>query len=356
MKSYFYFGNYQDKQANKEDQSEGISFWSVDHQSGALKKEIKDISVIENTHFSITDKHLYAANDIFSFQDKTDGCLTVYQRSDDNQLSAIQRVSSGGVGTVYTRLVADNRFLLIANYIEGNILVYPVGYDHLLADPVENIKHIGSSANTARQEAAHPHAIEMTVDEKFVYVADLGMDKLKAYQFDQKSGRLKSNTKFDIATHPGSGPRHLRFHDNGKFAYVSHEMSNQVSAYTCEGDALTLIAYYDLANGSDGIESTGSELHIHPSGRYIYASSRGDNTLVVFSIDANSGALSKIQTLSTEGETPTSFDIDKSGQYLVLGNQLSHSLLSFSIDNQSGRLTVKYKVEQVSQPIMIGFI
>jgi 6-phosphogluconolactonase len=357
MKSYFYCGVYKDKKVDINEDSSGISLWSVDQVTGLFNRESQDISVIENTHFSINSSHVYAAQDIFSFNNKDDGCISVYRRENDGQLANVQQVSSEGIAPLYTRLVANNRFMLTANYLASNIIVYPIKEDGNIGDPIEKIQHIGNSINVERQEAAHPHAIEVSVDEKFVYVADLGMDMIKVYELNSETGKLSSRNDLDVNVNPGSGPRHIRFHPNGRFAYLIHEMSNQVSAYTYEDGKLSLLGYWDLANNdnSEGM-NTGAELHIHPSGRYLYASSRGENIIVVFDIDQESGTLTRKQTISSEGDTPTSFDIDPTGRVLVVGNQLSNSLTSVLIDTNDGTLCISDQSKVLGQPIMIGFI
>jgi 6-phosphogluconolactonase len=259
------------------------------------------------------------------------------------------------VGTVYTRLVANSRFLLTANYIQGNILVYPVDGRGMLSPPVENIQHDGSSVNIERQEAAHPHAIELSHDERYVFVADLGLDKLKAYQFNNEEGHLTVREDLDVAVELGSGPRHISFHSNGKFAYVIHEMSNQLSAYGYENGKLSLLKYYELSNIGDDVSSTGAELHIHPSGEYIYATSRGADCISLFTIDLDSGQLINTQTITTGGSTPTSFAISPQGNSIIVGNQLSNSITSFLINKDDGKLTLMDSILDLEQPIMVSF-
>lgn len=357
MKSYFYCGVYKDKQSDRNDDVSGIGLWSVDQVTGIFSRESKDITVIENTHFSINDNFVYSAQDIFRFNSKDDGCICVYRRDSDGQLTNVQQVSSEGIAPLYTRLVANDRFLLTANYLASNIIVYPIKEDGSIGDPIEKIQHNGSSINTERQEAAHPHAIEVSIDEKFVFVADLGMDMVKVYEFDRETGKLSSRNDLDVKVNSGSGPRHIRFHPNGNFAYLIHEMSNQVSAYSYKDGKLSLLGYWNLVNddNNEGI-NTGAELHIHPTGLYLYTSSRGENVIVLFVIDQESGSLTIKQTISSGGDTPTSFDIDPTGSILVVGNQLSNSLTSILIDETNGKLGNISQIEIVGQPIMIGFI
>jgi len=352
MKEYFFIGSYIDDKSP--DDRQGIGYWSVDSSTGGLAQENKTIAIKENTHFSFNRDYFYSANDIFNYQGENNGCLSVFKRNKNDQLERIQQVSSFGTGTVYTRLIANNKFLLTANYIAGNVLVYPIDSGGMLGQPVENIQHIGHSVNIERQESAHPHAIELSHDERYVYVADLGLDILKVYQFNHESGDLTARNDLDMPVELGSGPRHIRFHFNGKFAYVIHEMSNQLSAFRYDNGKLSLLKYYNLSNG-DNESSTGAELHIHPNGQYIYATSRGTDCICVFSIDLDSGLLTLTQSISTAGSTPTSFAIAPNGQCLVVGNQLSNAMTSFIINKDDGLLTYTNQIADIEQPIMISF-
>ena len=264
-------------------------------------------------------------------------------------------VSSEGPGPAYVSLDHSERFLFLANYAAGNVVVYPIGTDGMLGAPSAMQQHHGSSIHPDRQEAPHPHAIISSPDNAFVYVPDLGLDIIKAYAFDDQTGSLTPAPTLDTPLPPGSGPRHLIFHPSGAYAYATLELSNQAAAYGYSNGKLTLLDLYDTLPEDFTDESTCSELRLRPDGKFLYVGNRGHDSISTFAVSSDSGKLERIQTVSTQGATPRNFGIEPGGRLLVVGNQDSHTLVSYFIDQTTGLLEPTGHVAQAYSPALVAF-
>jgi 6-phosphogluconolactonase len=245
--------------------------------------------------------------------------------------------------------------LLLANYVAGNVVVYPIQSDGRLTKPSEIIQHSGKSINAERQDGPHPHSIVVSPDNRFVYVPDLGTDRIVAYDFDSQTGNLTPNPQLTVIVPPGSGPRHMVFSPSGKVAYVSLELSSQVMALSYEHGHLTEIGSYSTLPLSFDGANTCAEVHITSDSRHVYVSNRGHDSLAVFYVDSKSGGLEQIEVVDTQGDIPRNFGISPDGQWVVAANQNSHSLVSFRRDHSTGKLTVASKTDSPS-PAYIHFI
>ena len=211
----------------------------------------------------------------------------------------------------------------MANYTGGNISVFPVGEDGRLGEASDFIQHQGSGPNHERQEKAHAHWIDVSADNRFALNADLGLDKVFVYRFDANKGKLTPNDPPFAKVAPGAGPRHLAFAPNGKFAYVIDEMASTITAFSYDakgGKLKELQAVSTLPKDFSG-ESTTAEIVVHPSGKFLYGSNRGHDSLAVFGIDPEKGTLTFIENVSVKGKTPRSFEIDPTGKRLLVANQ-----------------------------------
>jgi 6-phosphogluconolactonase len=211
--------------------------------------------------------------------------------------------------------------------------------------------------NRERQEAPHAHAIAMSPDNRFAIVTDLGLDQLLVYPFDGSSGTLAPPRI--INTDPGAGPRHLVFSSNGKFLYVINELSSAITVYSYaprDGAMTPLQKMSTLPSGFAG-SNTAGEVAVHPSGRFLYASNRGDdNSIAVFAVDSGKGTLALVEQIPTAGKTPRNFAIDPSGEWLLAANQDSNTVVTFRINRESGRLTRTGNSIEVKSPAMVDFL
>jgi 6-phosphogluconolactonase len=208
-----------------------------------------------------------------------------------------------------------------------------------------------------RQEGPHAHSINVDPAGKFAVVADLGLDKVLVYQFDAERGRLEPNDPPHTSVAAAAGPRHFAFHPSGRFAYVINEMHSTVTAFDYDakqGRLIQLQTVSTLPGPHDG--NSTAEVQVHPSGKFLYGSNRGHNSLAIFSIDRQTGRLSAVGHQSTGGKTPRNFGIDPSGAYILVANQGSDSVVVFSVDQKDGRLTPTGQSVKVPSPVCVKFL
>jgi 6-phosphogluconolactonase len=222
------------------------------------------------------------------------------------------------------------------------------------------VQHTGSSVNPQRQKEPHAHAVSLDSANRFAYVADLGLDKVLVYRFDARNGLLTLNNPPSAGVKPGAGPRHFSIHPTGRFAYVINEMNCTITAFNNDSDKGELRESQTISTLPPGqaVQTgfSGAELEVHPSGKFLYASNRGHDTIAVFAIDQTTGRLTYVQNQATQGSTPRGFGIDPDGGYLLAGNQKSDSVVVFRIDPQSGKLTPTGSKIVVGAPVCVKFV
>jgi 6-phosphogluconolactonase len=247
---------------------------------------------------------------------------------------------------------------LVANYGGGSIACLPIGEDGRLGDATAFVQHKGSSVNPQRQQGPHAHSINLDAANRFAFVADLGLDKVLVYRFDQSAGTLEPNDPPAASIAPGSGPRHFAFHPGGRFAYVINEMKSTVTAFAYDADRGTLQTFQTvstLPEDSDGRSST-AEVQVHPSGKFLYGSNRGHDSIAAFAIDAATGRLTPIGHESTQGKNPRNFGIDPTGAYLLAANQDNDNIVAFRIDAATGKLRPAGQSIHVPMPVCVKFM
>jgi 6-phosphogluconolactonase len=252
---------------------------------------------------------------------------------------------------------SQGKNVLVANYGGGTSAVLPIQPDGRLAAPSSIIQHSGSSVNPERQEGPHAHSINLDAGNRFAFTADLGLDKVLIYRFDGAKGTLAPNAPPSVSTAPGAGPRHFAFHPSGRYAYVINELDSTVTAFRYDGQSgtlTTLQAISTLPAGFSG-DTTTAEVQVHPSGRFLYGSNRGHDSIAMFAIDPDTGRLTALGHQPTGGKTPRNFGIDPTGAYLLAANQDSDNLVLFRIE-ETGRLTSTGQAIQVPKPVCVKMI
>jgi len=224
------------------------------------------------------------------------------------------------------------------------------------------VQHTGHGTNPQRQEGPHAHSIDVSPDDRFAIVDDLGLDETLVYRFDSAKGSLTLNDPLLYTTlakaDPGAGPRHFALHPNGRFAYVINEMGATVSVFgfdAADGVLRALQTISTLPKGFAG-HNDDAEIQVHPSGKFLYASNRGHDSIAVFAIDANQGTLTLVEYAPTKGQSPRNFEIAPGGTLLFAANEKSDNIVIFRIDPQTGRLTPTGKVLEVAQPVCVKFV
>ena len=342
--------------------SDGIYVCEFDGETGELDP-VSSIAGAENPSFLAlhpNGRTLYATSEIEDFEGERQGALYAYDIDRDaGRLSLINVVGSGGAGPCHARVDATGRYLLAANYHGGSVCVAPINDDGSLEPLSCFIQHEGSSVNPDRQEQAHAHSINLDAQNRFAYVPDLGQDKVVIYRLDLERGELVANDPAYVGTEPGSGPRHFDFHPNGTRTYVINELGCTITGYDYDSDGGGLTPFQTVGTlpaAGFAKHNTTADIHVHPSGRFVYGSNRGHDSIAIFSIDEDTGRLTEAGRESTQGWTPRNFAIDPSGEFLLAANQDSDSIVSFRIDGESGALTPTGSVTEIPMPVCVRFL
>ena len=350
-----YVGTYTGKN------SKGIYAYRLDLSSGKLTPAGLAAETANPTYLALhpSRRFLYAANEIGRFEGKPVGAVSAFAvDAATGKLTLLNQKSSGGSGPCHLQVDQTGKSVLVANYGGGSIAALPVNADGRLGEPACVIQHKGSSVNPQRQEGPHAHGIYLDGANRLALVADLGLDKLLIYRFDAVKSRLTPHDPAFGSSKPGAGPRHLAFHPNGRFVYAIHELDNTIVAYSYDAALGKLAALQSVPTLPEDFKGTSytAEIFVHPSGKYLYGSNRGHESLVVFAIDPQNGELKRVQHQSTLGKTPRGFGIDPTGAFLVAGNQTTDDMFVFRIDAQSGRLTPTGQRIEVGAPVCIQFV
>ena len=300
---------------------------------------------------------LYAVNEISNYKGEKAGGVSAYSIDPKTgALTFLNQQSSKGGAPCHLVVDATGRNVLVANYTGGSVASLPISRKGRLRKASSFIQHKGSSVLKPRQAAPHGHSINVSPGNKFAVAADLGLDKVLVYDFNAKGGKLTPVGFTKVA--PGAGPRHFAFHPNGKFAYVINEITLTVTAFGWDEakgklSELQTITTLPVERGK-GMST--AEVQVHPSGKFLYGSNRGHNTIAVFSIDGKTGKLKAIQHQSTLGKTPRNFGIDPTGKFLIAANQSSGDVFTFHINQDTGELKPTSHSVKVPMPVCVKFL
>lgn len=334
--------------------SKGIYKFTLDLETGKIEAITLASEAGNPSYLSVDkdNKHIYS----IETTDNTAGVAAYSINSSNGELEHINSKLFEGSSRCYVSLDKNNKFLLSANYHQGEVSVFPLNSDGSLNDPSSIVKHEGSGPNKDRQEKPHAHYISLTPDEKYVCAVDLGIDKVVGYHFD--NGNLVKSDKLTLSLKPGSGPRHMVFHPNSKFAYVLTELSSEVVTlkYVASESRFEILQYISALPESFTGESTGGAIHISSDGRFLYASNRGHDSIAVFSVDDATGKLQFVDHTSTQGSHPRDFSIDPTGKYLIVANMNTNNVIPFLIDKETGKLTQANEAVTIPSPVCIKFL
>ena len=273
-------------------------------------------------------------------------------------LKRLNERPSGGAGPCHVCIDHPGRNVLVANYGSGSAAVLPVGADGALAEFTCFAQHEGSSINPGRQKGPHAHSINVSPDDRFAFVADLGIDKIMIYRLDGRKGTIVANDPPFAQVKPGAGPRHFAFHPSGKYAYVINELNCTVTAFAYEpasGVLKEIQSVPTLPASFDG-SSTCAEVRVHPNGRFLYGSNRGHDSIAVYQIDPAKGTLTFVEHETADIKTPRNFNIDPTGKFCLVANQGSDSVVVFRVDLDTGALEPTGHKITVPKPVCIRFL
>lgn len=347
-----YVGSY--TQFRNKSQEEGISILRLDSATGALTR-IGAVGGVVNPSFLA----LHPIRPLLFAVSETRGgqvCAFAVSESGDS-LRLINAQSSHGDAPCHLIVDKSGRFVMVANYSSGTIAVYPIGGDGALQPASDVVQHVGSGPNASRQQHAYAHSIWQDPSGRFVLSCDLGCDRVFVYRLDAERGKLIPNDPPAGATRPGAGPRHLDFHPNGRFVYVIDELDSTLTVFAWDGERGALTEQQVISTLPAGYagDTTCADVHVAPSGRFVYGSNRGHDSIAVFAIDEATGRVTPIQHESTRGQTPRNFAFDPSGSLLFAANQDSDNIVAFRVEQQTGQLTPTSGVLDVMLPVCIKF-
>lgn len=302
---------------------------------------------------------LYAVREITNYYGGDQGAVRAFSIDPAiGMLTLLNEQPSGGRGPCHLVVDGTGKNLLVANYGGGNVAVLSVHEDGRLGEASSIVQHTDSGKNRERRRQPPPHSINLSPDNRFAIVPDLGLDQVLIYRFDSTKKTLLPNDLATVKVNPGAGPRHLAFHPNSNFVYVIHELESTVSvfSYDPDGGALRPIQTVSTLPRNSAGHNIAAEVQVHPSGNFLYASNRGHDSIAIFAIDIINGTLKTVQHVLTQGKTPRHFAIDPTGGYLFAANQNSDNVIVFRIDPKSGCLTPTGQKLDVYSPVCVKFV
>ena len=332
----------------------GIAVAEFDSATGSLSTPRLIAETRDPAHFAITKDGTY----LYMCNTGTPGGLSAFTLDrKTGALSLLNFKEAKGRGPSYVSLDHTGRFVLDANYGGGYVEVFSRARDGALDQQTAMVEHSGSSVHPQRQNKPYAHWFGVDPTNKYGLVADLGTDEVVIYKFDAATGKLTPNEPRATKVAAGSGPRHLVFHANGQWLYGTAELSNEVLAFRWDAKQGVLTQFQSVKTLADGFTgpSTSAEIAIHENGKFLYASNRGEDTLVVYAIDGKTGELSFRQRISSRGKTPRFFTFDPSNKWLIVSNNEGASVAVFSVNASTGELAPAGEPVTLLKPMAVVF-
>jgi 6-phosphogluconolactonase len=341
------------------DATKGIYAYRFSPKTGRLTS-MGRVAELVNASFLATDPHhrvLYVASEAGEAEGSS-GFLSSYAIDPrSGTLKLLNKAEMGG-GPCHLAVDGTGKILFAANYGNGTVVSFALNPDGSIGKQTGFDQHTGKGPNAERQEGPHAHATVLSPDNRFLFVPDLGADQIKIYRVDTAQGTFTPNQPSFASVKPGLGPRHLVFAPGGKFAYVICEMGSSVVAFAYDpvkGSLTPLETISTLPANFKGIDNS-SEIGISKSGRFLYASNRGHDSITVFAVDPDKGTLTKLRVVPTQGKIPRNFALDPTGKYLLAANQKSNQMRVFAVDQTTGLLQPTGQVLHIEEPVCVLFV
>ncbi len=340
--------------------SQGIYTAQFDAETGRLSTLALAAECRNPTFLALSPngRVLYAANEIGNFAGQPSGAVSAFSIDrETGKLTLLNQQPSAGSGPCHVSVDTTGRCVLVANYGSGSVAAFKVGSDGRFSGPGFQVQHHGSSINAQRQEGPHAHFITADPADRFVLACDLGLDQVLVYRLDPRQATLKPNDPPAAPVPPGAGPRHLAFHPDGHWVYVINELNSTVSSFEYASHQGTLTPLATVSTLPEVFQGRNScaEIVVHPSGKFLYGSNRGDDSIALFSIDPKTGKAGFVSRQSTRGKTPRHFALDPTGRWLLAENQDSNDIFVFRVDRATGRLEPVGDRTEVGSPVCLLF-
>ena len=346
-----YFGTY------TQGDSGGIYAYRFDSGSGQMTSLGLAAELANPSFLAIhpNRRFLYAVTEDF----QGGGVVSAYEiNHEDGKLTLLNEVPSSGNGPCHVNVDATGRMIAVANYGAGSTATFPIKEDGSLSEAASVMQHEGSSVNEARQKGPHAHSVNFSPDNRFVVTADLGTDELYVFRADPATGKIEPNDPPTAKVHPGGGPRHFTFHPSGRYSYAINELDSTVTAFSYDAERGAMEVIQTISTLPEGYEERThtAEVVAHPSGKFLYGSNRGHDSIAVFSVDEGTGKLTSVEQVPTGGKIPRNFALDPTGMYLFAENQATDDVFQFSVNQETGRLTPTGQKLSVGAPVCLRFV
>ncbi len=340
--------------------TDGIHLLRMDRRSGKMRR-VGSMNAGANPSFLAIHPNrrvLYAVNEVEKHNGRATGAVSAFAIANDTgALTKLDEQPSEGGAPCFVSVDRSGRVVLVANYAGGSVALLPIQADGGLAPATQVVHHTGSGPNAARQGAPHAHCIVADPSNRFALAADLGADRVFVYRLDLDGKSLRRAEGGDAVMRSGAGPRHIAFHPTLPLVFVANELDSTVATLRLDAERGTLSPLGIHSTVPAGWNGTNypADIHVAASGRTLYVSNRGHNSLAVFSVADATGALALDQVISTEGDWPRNFSLDPTGRWLLVANQRSNSVVVFSRDQKNGRLTPAHQRISLPSPVCLRF-
>lgn len=342
---------------------ESIWLYRLHTETGALEKVLA-VKAGENPSYLTIDnekRFLYAVNETTDYEGKNSGAVSAFAIDQHSgSLTLLNQVSSQGGAPCYISLGGpEKKMVLVANYMGGNVAAFPVQEDGRLGEAAQVYQHKGTGPNKERQEAPHAHCIVPAPDGRYAFAIDLGTDQVLGYRWDSQTGGLIPNEPaIAFAVKPATGPRHIVFHPDGRFAYVINELNSTMTALSYNSDKGTFSEVQTISTLPADFkgENSCAAVKVSADGKFLYGSNRGHNSIVVYRIDEDTGKLTLVQHQNSGGDWPRDFTLDLTGNVLLVAHQRSDNIVSFKVDKATGRLTPAGQEVAVPKPVCLQVV
>ena len=357
-----YIGTYTRRESFVDGKAEGIYIYHLDPSSGQLTyaATVAGAGTVNPSYLTLgpDGRRLYAVNEITGGKGPHGTVSAFAVDPATGHLRYLNQQSTHGLAPCYASVEPAGRYCLVANYETGNLCVLPIQGDGSLGEATATVQFAGSGPNRERQEGPHAHMVTPSPDGGFILAVDLGTDRLMAFRLDRERGTLSPADPPWTQLPPGVGPRHLAFHPHRPFAYVISELKSTIIVCRYDAQGGTFAAVQTISTLPDDFtgQNLGAEIMVAPSGRFVYASNRGHDSLAIYAVDPETGQLALVGHEASQGVGPRAFTIDPSGALLLVANQDTDTVVTFWIDGDSGTLRATGHVAAVPTPVCLQLV